>query len=82
MPYIDEKVTVWRRTYFADDRTKILPKLQEGYTVNGLIDEGFMFGGSEYDSETEDFIQVEDNDNYSTIEFYDDDGALLYQNGE
>ena len=81
--YIDFKCTTWERVYVSDDADiqKIKEILQndddplnELYNRNIAIYNEFLIENSE-------LMTLEENDNQSTIEFYDNGGVLLYHNG-
>ena len=83
--YVDVKVTVWQRIQLNED---------EGVSLEEVIDLLEKFGPSElwddekerfspdYENltETEEYISVEENQGCSTMELYNDDDELLWEN--
>jgi hypothetical protein len=77
--YVDQKVTTWMRTEF---RVKAESGEESIQTATLLHQEG------EIDSlpwekvyDTDEPMSLEDNDGFSTIEMYNPEGKIVYQNG-
>lgn len=80
--YVDEKVTVWRRTWYSLDEEKTNEQIVESVRVNDISHD---IDNSEILYETEEYMFPVDNGGQSTIEIYSDDGKgykLLWNNGE
>jgi hypothetical protein len=80
---IDYKATVWFTIDINDVESlpKILERLNSGDSINDLYDhEDINISGSECVLETEEFLPPQENDNQSTIEVYDIDGKLVWDN--
>ena len=78
--YIDEKVTIWRRTWYSSElengEEKLIKTLEEGDEIPDEIE----MEESEVLYETEELMTPQDNDNQSTIEVYSEDGKILWTN--
>lgn len=76
--YIDEKVTIWRRTYYNVEGTEeeIKNKLVE--SVEGSSD--IEIFDSEILYETEESISPEENNGMPTIEIFNDSGDTIWSN--
>ena len=76
--YIDEKVTVWRRTYYTVDQQQLADAIKNGnvedyINKNDCRDSEFLF-------ETEEGIMPIENNNQPTMELFDEEGVELYNN--
>jgi len=76
--YVDEKVTVWRRTWYRSDteltNEQIIDSHQNSeFTHNNMYDSEILF-------ETEELMTPEDNGGQSTTEFYIENGKLVWTN--
>ena len=85
--YLDQKVTVWKRISFNcnEDELKQLEKdvlkhLKEGKTTDEIC--GMYFDIIEHETiyDTGEEISVEENGGCSTMELYNDDGELIFEN--
>lgn len=76
--YIDEKITVWRRTWYAIDGTEEEIKKQLVEVVEGLSD--LEIYDSEILLETEEMMTPEDNGGQPTIEIFNDRGETIWTN--
>ena len=82
--YIDFKITTWERIHIEDEslKDKIVAALKSGEIASA--DDVFKFDKVEDTEtlyETKSQMTVEENGGFSTIEAYDDEVTLLYQNG-
>ena len=85
MPFIDVKITTWERYYMDDscNTNAIIEEIKTNkdfYPPELVDDDSFLY--YEKLDEVDEYISVEGNKGHSTIEIYNDDGKLLYQNGE
>lgn len=82
--YADVKVTVWQRVKLNEDENVTKEKVIEAIKMNGASIL-FEMDGTDPDwevlVETEEYITPEENGGCSTIELYDDNGKLLWENG-
>lgn len=76
--YIDEKVTIWRRTYYNVEGTEeeIKNKLVE--SVEGSSD--LEIFDSEILYETEESMTLENNNGNPTIEIFNETGETIWTN--
>ena len=86
--YVDEKVTIWIRSTvqcnYEDIKTiegKIHDLLQQGMSFNQVCHDLELETTLETLVETEQPVTLEGNEGESTIEFYDEDGAIIFSNG-
>jgi hypothetical protein len=82
--YIDFKITTWERIYIKDEslKDKIVAALKSGeITSADDVYELDKDANRELLYDVEKQMTIEDNDGFSTIEAYDEEGDLLYQNG-
>lgn len=77
--YMDQKHTVWLRTWFSVDA-----KSQEeaNEKVREMYDNDEIEGDTEYLYETLEEMSLEENDDMSTVEIYTERVDLVLQNGE
>lgn len=77
--YMDQKHTVWLRTWFSVDA-----KSQEeaNEKVREMFDKDEIEGDTEYLYETLEEMSLEDNGDMSTVEIYTERVDLVLQNGE
>lgn len=80
MPYVDVKVTVWERYYYkkGSDISKIVEVAKD--EVSLLSDPDIGFSETEFMIDTSEFMLPNENMNQSTIEVYDDNGDLFWDN--
>lgn len=75
--YIDIKETIWTRYYISDvEEQEVLKKLKEGeliWDISDNIETNIML-------DTAEIMEVGDNGGYATIEFYNDEGKILWDN--
>lgn len=75
--YIDKKVTAWKRFYFPNDIE--VPDFSNDNEINVFIDENIE---SCEDLQMDfDEMTVHQNGGFSTIEVFDDNNSIIYQNG-
>ena len=79
--YIDEKITIWRRTYYSiggteEETKRVLLEGVEG--LNDILDTNM--GDSEILYETEELMTPEDNDGQSTMEVFNHRGETIWSN--
>ena len=88
--HIDQKVTIWTRIKFhgnedeqEDVKNTILEKLNSGATVNDILDNDEV-GDIEFETlyETSEDLTIEQNEGNATIEFYNDEGELIFDNSK
>lgn len=82
--YIDKKFTTWNRIHFEGTETQMnnclyIAKMGE---EDCLYDERYGFTENETLIEAQEEITVEENNGCSTVELYDEEGNLIWQNGE
>lgn len=83
MGYVDFKITTWERMWFDEED---LDKVKE-MIINNEFHPLDLFGNeiiynTETLPETDEYMTVEDNNGLNTIEMYNDEGVLVYQNGD
>ena len=75
--YVDIKETVWTRYYIRDvEQEEVLNKLKEGeypWDISDNVETDIMFDTSEV-------MKVEENEGNATIEFYNDEDEILWDN--
>ena len=79
MPYIDIKETIWRRYKYTNnvDIDNLIEKIKNDDIIC-IGDEGFI--KQELMLDTVEDLTVEENDGEATIELYDDNDWLVYDN--
>lgn len=83
--YVDVKVTVWQRIKLNEDEDVSakdvieMLKLHEPW-LGFLQDEKKFSIDWDTITDTEEYMTAGDNSGYSTVELYDDDGKLLWDN--
>lgn len=88
--YIDIKITTWKRYHLSDDTDLpvIIEKIQKENLDHVLEDLGEMDKpGFSYENlyETENMIDITDNEGFSTLEIFDeniDTNSPIYKNGK
>jgi len=84
--YVDVKVTVWQRIQLNEDKNvsaeEVIEILKEDDPSELWNDEKERFL-PDYENliDTEEYMSIDDNDGCSTIELYDDEDNLLWENG-
>jgi hypothetical protein len=77
--HIDIKETIWTRYYITDKTEKqVKEALEEGlypWDISEDVETDIMFDTSEV-------MSLEENNGNSTIEFYNEKGEIIYQNGK
>lgn len=78
--YIDEKVTIWRRTYYNVEGTeeeiknKLIDQFESKYPTDiEIFDSEILY-------ETEESISPEENNGRPTIEIFNDNGDTIWSN--
>ena len=83
---ITYKTTIWHELRFEDNLSKeaiaALVDLIKKEGIYSAIDEELGFEESQPLFDTEIVLLPEDNDGESTIEVYDDDNKLIWENNE
>ena len=84
--YVDYKVTVWKRVHFNEDTNpkKVIQVIEEN-GLDDVFDEELGFVEQETLYETEEEITPEENEDYSTIEVYENSNPiddLIWSNGK
>lgn len=84
--YIDYKTTIWQRIHLDDSLTKeqILKILDEDKNTQNIGELYDQCNGTENEIlyDTEEFITPKDNDGCNTIEFYDNNQNVIWNNVE
>jgi hypothetical protein len=81
--YIDEKVTIWNRLKFTIQAETLEEAKQKAIFLTAKERDEIEIYDSELLFDTMSEIDLEDNDNNSTIELYSEENdELLYDNGE
>ena len=82
--YIDEKVSLWRRSYFSveADSAEEADQIARESIGEKEVNLEFDIDDSEYLYDTEENITPEENGGLSTLELFSDDETLIYSNGE
>jgi len=85
--YIDYKSTIWHRIPVQNEQTgkEVLELLKKGHTpseLHALVPDPEKLGGSDVLLDTEEYIVPEENDCHSTIEVYDEDNGLVWDNSK
>lgn len=82
--YIDYKITNWQRVHIPDDANKtqeeIIEMVKNAQQGNNWLWDEIEPEPSFEDLMCEEFIHPIDNNNQSTIEIYNEDGGLLWDN--
>lgn len=81
--YQDEKVTIWNRTHFtveAETQEEANQKVLEAIKIGDISD--FQHTISEYFYDSVEELSVEENSGNSTIEIYNTENELIYQNAD
>lgn len=83
--YVDFKVTTWFRAELEDLTDKQIEEIKEK-VIKGELNRNELFYDDlvySWEQLLEDETQVEpkDNEGYSTIDFYDDEGNVIASNG-
>lgn len=80
--YLDVKVTTWQRVQIDSDATeqKVIDIIKEG-THFDLWDNELA---TDYENlvSTEQEVKVEENDGFSTMELYNEEGEMIWENGK
>ncbi len=76
MAYIDIKKIVWERFEIEDDI--IVPEFSTEDEVEEFISDNNLYGEFLYDTVTD--MTIDQNEGASTIEVYDDQGELVFNN--
>jgi hypothetical protein len=83
MKYVDYKATIWGRMTFSDDAdmNKVIEKLNSGHLPAELSDDAELkFETFHFLDDTEEYITPEENNGCHTIEVYDDDYKMIWDN--
>lgn len=83
--YLDIKNTIWERIEIQDENQykEVLKKLQSGEFTSGSDVVDYLYDCSAeylYDTATE--MEVEDNEGFSTLELYNNEHEITFQNGK
>lgn len=84
MAHLDFKVTLWRRIHVPDEKVdEVIKILKEGdwNAPYDLLQEDDFYLKPHVCGGFEDAMTIEENDNASTQELYNNDGELIYKNG-
>lgn len=76
--YVDEKVTVWRRTWYSSDTELTNEQIIESHQNSEFTDSNMY--DSEILLETEEMMTPEDNGGQPTTEVFSEDGKLIWTN--
>ena len=82
MAHLDYKVEVWVRVEIDQDAdvNKIIEDLQR-FLPYDAVERNKAVANIEYLMECESYITPEENDGQNTVEIYNNDGQLIYENG-
>lgn len=82
MAHLDYKVEVWVRIEIDQDAdlNKIVENLKTMQPYDAVYDCGELWS-IDYQVESEEYLTPEENDGQNTIEIYNNDGQLIYENG-
>lgn len=80
--YVDFKITTWERIIIPSEAENEVQKLiKTGMITTGSDLADYLNGCDTIIlTESEEYMTPVDNDNCSTIELYDEEGVLLYDN--
>lgn len=80
--YVDVKEIVWRRAHFKEgtNMESVIEVInKEG--IDSIFDDELGFTENEILYDTADYIPLEDNGGDSTIEVYDNNEEIIWENG-
>jgi hypothetical protein len=81
--HIEYKTTLWQKIYITNNENisteEIINTLKEGNAIN--IYELDLQCENDPMFDTESQMTIDENDGYSTIELYDDEDKLIWENG-
>jgi len=83
MKYVDYKATIWGRLTFSDDAdmNKVIEKLNDGLLPAEIAcEEELKFRTFHFLDDTEEHMTPEENNGCHTIEVYDDDNKMIWDN--
>ena len=83
MKYVDYKATIWGRLTFSDDAdmNKVIEKLNSGHLPGEIAcEEELKFRAFHFLDDTEEHMTPEENNGRHTIEVYDDDNEMIWDN--
>jgi len=84
--HIDSKHTLWYRTFIPEslqaEVTKLLYEGKDVYQIQEFIRESEEFCDGEWDYNTVEDMCIEENNYYSTLEFFDDEGYTTFKNAD
>lgn len=83
MAHIDYKVTTWRKIYVPDEKMQevieVLVTNPDAYTIYETMDVHGVYDISD-EADCEEPMLPEENNGMSTIEMYDNNGQLVFEN--
>ena len=84
MGYIDIKIEIWQRLHFKKetDMQELVKRIEEGTAPNWLCEDDDNFESLETLDETEMALKPSDNDGYSTIEVFNNEYKIIWENGD
>jgi hypothetical protein len=81
MPYVDVKVTIWRRAQFTDDTdVNELVAIIQQQDLNAIYTDEMGFISYKTIDETEEFLPTVENGGQATIEVYQSEVQLIWTN--
>ena len=85
MAHLDFKVTSWKRVFIPDDKIQeTIEKLKAGDSdvpYDLIMEDGYYESTGDIDQICEEPMLTNENDGWPTQELYDDNGNIVYRNG-
>lgn len=83
MPYIDVKYTIWQRAYISEDAdiNKLIEEIKNG-DLSSIYAPEYGFLSNEILIDTDELMGTGDNDGFSTVEIYNDNHEMIFENGQ
>lgn len=76
--YVDEKISVWRRSWYSSDKEMTTQEIIESVKVNS---DDLDLDFSEILDETEEHVSPANNNEFATTEIFDESGKSIWVNG-
>ena len=80
---ITQKVTVWREIEISDEvsEEELIDTLRSNDPYTNILWENGWVSNSEFMLDTEEDVGIDENVGFSTIELYNDNNEIIWQNG-